>query len=335
MFLCYLMSACFILPSILQISEAEHQSFLVDKTQIITNRPVIGIVTQETSGSRAPFPSFGSQYFSAVYVKFVESAGARAAPIFVNSSMEEVERMFHSLNGVILPGGHVMLNESGYTPVGKKLLELAIKAYDVKGEVFPIWGECLGLELVAMIISGRNLSLGQYDQSFLSLTDTWNISLKLDLPSDYKSTKLLGPAPDHIISYLTKEDVNYNNHHRGITLETFQKDEKLKEFFQIVSTNKDRKGKTFISSMEARKYPIYVLQWHPAKPQFEWSEKQAIKHTQEAILAGQYFADFFVSQARLSSHRFPSRKEEKAALIYNNHPTYTGDIIPMLQCYFW
>ncbi|KAJ7386771.1 hypothetical protein OS493_006796 [Desmophyllum pertusum] len=228
-----------------------------------------------------------------------------------------------------------MLNETGYTPVGNKLLELAIKAYDVKGEVFPIWCECLGLELVAMIISGRNLSLGQYDQSLLSLTDSRNISLKLDLPSDYKSTKLLGPAPDHIINYLTKEDMNYNNHYRSITLETFQKDEKLKEFFQIVSTNKDRKGKTFISSMEARTYPIYMIQWHPAKPQFEWSDVQDIKHTQEAILAGQYFADFFVNQARLSSHRFSSRKEEKAALIYNNHPTYTGDIAPMLQCYFW
>ena len=57
------------------------------------------------------------------------------------------------------------------------------QAYDETGEVFPIWGECLGLELVAMIVSGRDLSLGQYDQSFLSLTDARNISLKLDLPS--------------------------------------------------------------------------------------------------------------------------------------------------------
>jgi len=47
--------------------------------------------------------------------------------------------------------------------------------------VFPIWGECLGLELIAMIVSGRDLSLGQYDQSFLSITDARNMSLKLDL----------------------------------------------------------------------------------------------------------------------------------------------------------
>ncbi|KAL9958224.1 hypothetical protein ACROYT_G035210 [Oculina patagonica] len=219
--------------------------------------------------------------------------------------MEEVERMFHSLNGVILPGGHAKLNQSGYTPVGRKLLELAIKAYDETGEVFPIWGECLGLELIAMLVSGRDLSLGQYDQSFLSSTDARNISLKLDLPADYKSTKLLGSAPDHIVKYLTEKDISYNNHYRGITPETFQKDKKLREFFQIVSTTKDRKGKTFISTMEARKYLVYMLQWHPTKPQFEWSAEEDVKHTQEAILAGQYFADFFVNQGNTYPCRLP------------------------------
>ncbi|KAJ7378302.1 hypothetical protein OS493_023549 [Desmophyllum pertusum] len=150
--------------------EAEKQRYLAPRRVIKTNRPVIGIVTQETGGRMV---QFGSQYLVAVYVKFLESAGARAAPILYPLN----------LTGVILPGGHVKLNKSRYTPVGRRLLELAIKAYDETGEVFPIWGECLGLELVAMIISGRNLSLGQYDQSFLSLTDARNISLKLDLPS--------------------------------------------------------------------------------------------------------------------------------------------------------
>lgn len=61
------------------------------------------------------------------------------------------------------------------------------QAYDETGEVFPIWGECLGFELIAMLVSGRDLSLGQYDQSFLSITDARNISLKLDLPAGKKA----------------------------------------------------------------------------------------------------------------------------------------------------
>jgi len=35
--------------------------------------------------------------------------------------------IFLCVTRVILPGGHVKLNHSGYTQVGKKLLQLAIK----------------------------------------------------------------------------------------------------------------------------------------------------------------------------------------------------------------
>ena len=41
-----------------------------------------GIVTQETNGKLA---AFGEQYLVAVYVKFLESAGARAAPVLYPS----------------------------------------------------------------------------------------------------------------------------------------------------------------------------------------------------------------------------------------------------------
>ena len=37
--------------------------------------------------------------------------------------------------------------------------------------------------------------------------------------ADFKSTKLLGSAPDNIIKYMTQNDINYNNHHRGLTPE--------------------------------------------------------------------------------------------------------------------
>lgn len=60
----------------------------------------------------------------------------------------------------------------------------------------------------------------------------------------------------------------------------------------------------------ARKYPIYLFQWHPAKPQFEWSRVKDISHTQEAILASQYWANFFVNQGKvLLIH--PTRKEKR------------------------
>lgn len=44
-------------------------------------------------------------------------------------------------------------------------------------------------------------------------------------------------------------------------IQTFLKDEKLREFFQIVSTNKDRKGKTFISTMEGKQLHHGKREW--------------------------------------------------------------------------
>lgn len=47
-------------------------------------RPIIGVFTQPTDGS---ITNYGEQYIAASYVKYVESAGARVAPIkYVHST---------------------------------------------------------------------------------------------------------------------------------------------------------------------------------------------------------------------------------------------------------
>ena len=53
-----------------------------------------------------------------------------------------------------------------------------------------------------------------------------------------------------------------------------------------------------LSIFTARKYPFYMFQWHPAKPQFEWSPLKDISHTQEAVLASQYWGNYFINQGK-------------------------------------
>ena len=38
---------------------------------------------------------------------------------------------------------------------------------------------------------------------------------------------------------------------------------RLTAFYNVLSVNKDRNGKEFVSTIEAKKYPIYGSQWHP------------------------------------------------------------------------
>ena len=62
------------------------------------------------------------------------------------------------------------------------------------------------------------------------------------------------------------------------------------------------------------------VQWHPEKNNFEWGTAlgpEAIPHGADATAVSQYMANYVVSAARRSAHKFGTAKEENAALIYN------------------
>lgn len=92
-----------------------------------------------------------------------------------------------------------------------------------------------------------------------------------------------------------------------------------------------------MSTIESKAYPIYGLQWHPEKNNFEWLFPSQIPHSAEAVAVSQYMADYMVSLARLNNQHFSSPAEEQRALIYNALPVYTGAIpgSSFQQCYFW
>lgn len=106
----------------------------------------------------------------------------------------------------------------------------------------------------------------------------------------------------------------------------------------MISTNKDRKGKEFVSTAEAKAYPIYATQvwgqhlhwrgwrkcstrttacivlatkrinllshhptrkqWHPERPQFEWVVEDSINHDAPTIEAMQWVGRFLASEVR-------------------------------------
>jgi len=77
------------------------------------------------------------------------------------------------------------------------------------------------------------------------------------------------------------------------------------------------KGREFVSTLEAKRYPITATQWHPEKPAFEFVgvEGMEIPHSQEAIAIGQHMAMNFVAKARQNAHRFTSLLAEEYALL--------------------
>jgi len=101
------------------------------------------------------------------------------------------------------------------------------------------------------------------------------------------------------------KNVTMNNHQNGIDPASFQNNMALSSMFDMLSTNVDRKGRGFVSSMEAKFYPFYGVQFHPEKNNFEYGTYpgtdipyEAIHHSSDAIAVSFYMAQLFVDEAR-------------------------------------
>jgi gamma-glutamyl hydrolase len=107
----------------------------------------------------------------------------------------------------------------------------------------------------------------------------------------------------------------------------------LNHDWRFMTTNEDSDGLEYISTLEHKQYPLYGLQFHPEKNIYEWREDKAHNHSADGIRVSQYFANFFVNEARKSQHKFGDESEERCQLIYNFPVTYTGDDTIFQQCY--
>jgi len=276
------------------------------------NRPILGILTE-------PLGNTSSSYIAASYVKFIESAGGRVVPVHHDASVTDLRLLFSQLNGLLFPGGAANIFRGDATPnkfreSAELLYDLAIESND-KGSTFPIHGTCLGFELLSVITAQNDSVICQ------GCYDTEGTPLPLQLTGAANASKLFGSLPKPLRTALTSENITENSHTSGVQPSVYQSDPLLRDFYRVLSTNRDSSGNAFVSTVEARRYPITATQWHPEKNNFEWGGvgalgQAAIPHSPSAVLLSQYVANDLVARARASPRRFATTQAEKKALIY-------------------
>ncbi|KNC83421.1 hypothetical protein SARC_04337 [Sphaeroforma arctica JP610] len=258
------------------------------------------------------------------YARWLEQSGARIVPIRYNAPREELDELFSSINGLLYTGGDLSLKfDTPYYKTAHYLYNKAIAAND-EGDFFPIWGTCMGFQLISIMaaVDYSVLDHGVYDSD--------GIMLPL-VPTEYaSSSRMLARASKELLHDIFEKPTTVNLHHDGITPETWASNEKLSSFFDVISTNEDSKNRPFISTFEAKDYPIYGAQWHGEKVAFDFMDKTEsngtfINHSYEAVAVSQYFSNFFVSECRKSQHRFQSATEESNHLLYHFTPRIEGN----------
>ena len=302
------------------------------------NRPIIGVLTvpldvggcvtyasmiESTKDGVAPTSCFHN-----LYVQWIESAGARVVPIPYNKPINEIDDILIGLNGILFTGGDVVLQNltSTYMKTAKYLLDQVKKIND-NGEYFPLWGTCMGIQTISVLVAE--------DPSVLSLNkfDSENLMLPLNFTIHAAKSKLFNlenypmPMKSEIYNWFQNNPVTTNLHHDGLHPNTFVTNINLNNFFHILSTNRGRKGNQFVSTIEGIKYPVFATQWHPERPQFEWgtdgTTTDPINHDFYAISCSQYVSNFYINEARKNNRKYKTIEEEGTRLIYNYK--VTGD----------
>mmetsp|Transcript_17655 Transcript_17655/g.57726 ORF Transcript_17655/g.57726 Transcript_17655/m.57726 type:complete len:346 (-) Transcript_17655:81-1118(-) len=280
-----------------------------------TERPLIGILSQPTHDEGHA----NDEYIAASYVKFVEAAGARAVPVVSTSNETELKQLFSSINGLVFPGGGSDLSKgTALRTAAETLLKLAMDSNDA-GDPFPIWGTCMGFQLLLMMVSG--------DENLLEHFPSINVGVPLTFQVPPEKTRLYGSSgrfPPDLLDAIQKQGVPFENHHWGVDPARFAANSKLSDFFGgPLTTSVDDEGKVYASSVEAKAYPFYGSQYHPEKNTFEWFPDLRVDHGLYGVELTHAAASVLVQEARKSKHE-PNFAEQELLDIANYNPEFTG-----------
>lgn len=348
--MCWLFLAALLVSQVMICMTAtleESTALKVEKeAEQVSNKPIIiGVITQVLRDYKR-FVLTRHLHLPSSYVKWIESAGAQVLPILLNQDDAYYERVFKLTNGLVFPGGDNLLDPSKRTPMmvaAQKLYKLAIEANN-RGEHYPIWGTCLGFELLSVLSANKNV-LADCSTNDLALNVTFEPKAGRGrlFSKAVNDDKLIsnGILPIKNLDYsqavmqaLQEGNLTYNFHHKCLTRAGLR-EAGLEGFYRVLAYSYDKNGLEFITIMEAYSYPFYGVQFHPEKPAFEFVVKksqQNIPHSRDALAASRYFADFFVSEARFNQAKRKSttlrlmepRESLEEMLIYAQNAMYTG-----------
>merc|ERR1711879_586136 len=112
------------------------------------------------------------------------------------------------------------------------LLNRTIEA-NKAGHHVPLWATCMGLQTLSVLVSKQPsvLHANAFDSESLSLP------LNLTTPSMSIESRFLREMAPDVLEILTTEKVTVNLHHDGIPPDQFKSNQRLAEFFRVVSIN--------------------------------------------------------------------------------------------------
>nr|XP_014089360.1 gamma-glutamyl hydrolase [Bactrocera oleae]XP_036222130.1 gamma-glutamyl hydrolase [Bactrocera oleae]XP_036222135.1 gamma-glutamyl hydrolase [Bactrocera oleae] len=249
-------------------------------------------------------------------VKYLEDAGAGVVPIWINRTTDYYEYILSKVNGVLLPGGAVYVNT--HDPARLDLTNYCVSASLIiiriaekmhkKGVKLPIWGTCLGFQL--LVLYTTNMADTPFGTDVRDKCEFMNCFLAVEFLPDFRDSRLFAELPVEVESIMKNKPFGHHRHKYCVSLKTAKS---FNDVWHILAKNEDTKGLEFASIIEHRRYSFFGTQFHPES---ECSPK--------CSKVKEYLSRFFVDQCRSCGNRFESDEEARRHLIQNFPTTISG-----------
>ena len=196
----------------------------------------------------------GSAYITKNNIDWFDARGVEVIPIPYNASPATIRYYFKRINGLYMQGGPGY--DISYIKTCKYFLKLAVDA-NKRGDYFPVWGTCHGFQMFIMLF-GRMYPMDDLDaqNSYMS---------HVVFTEDAVKSRLYRSFPMELLEYMTQPKHIFFSHRYGVKTNTFYENPYLPKLFRALTTSKDRKGVSYISTIEARDFPFYGVQFHPER----------------------------------------------------------------------
>jgi hypothetical protein len=298
-----------------------------------TTTPLIGVLSLLCADQPHNCPtstgvSDATSYIPASYVKWLEGGGARVVPLRVDQNFGAVRQLLSQLNGVLFTGGtgNFASNSPYWTQVENVLGYLRQFQASTK-KAIPLWSTCLGFQAVTCATAKEG-------DNALVPAPALDIPLTIQFTSYGPQSRIFNSTMDkayaqQVYQTVATLPVTHNDHNSGFRPQTYANDAYLKTNFSVIGLSNDDTNTPFVTLMEslaATGLYWYGSQFHPEKPQYEFDtgDGENIPHNLNAIFANQYFAEFFVNEARLRNDNVMNQNTYLANVIYN-WPAYFID----------
>ena len=259
-------------------------------------RPVIGVLTQDcVSSSGRIFTADCTEdvgFVSAAYVKWLEASGALVHIVPLLTPHDEMTKLLQNeLSGLLIPGS------GSWKPYYQKLARHIVEEAKNGNIDVPVFGTCMGIEIMAKVLTND-------DNVLITTEGTNNHALPMNV-LERKSSKMWSGLTDDLLEKFENQNITMNAHKYG-----FRPDQCTSDMI-VTGTSVDSEGLVFVAAMEHKNLPIYGVQWHPEKANFEFPRNNPQKYddtgihqSRSALEASQFIGNFFVDQARKHRNRY-------------------------------